>query len=184
MLDTQIKFINVPGLFNSDDWHWQTLWEEQKPTSFVRVKQEDWENPEREKWVNELKQTIDSIKEPIVLIAHSLGCLTVAHYAQKFPNESKILGALLVAPPDVEVLTDNKITSFSPLPKTKLSFKSMVVGSTNDHYCPIEKAEKMAAYWGSRFINIGKKGHINSDSDVGAWTQGKGLLRNLIFSKD
>ncbi len=183
MLDTAIKFINVPGLSNSDDWHWQTLWEEQKPTNFVRVKQEDWDNPEREKWVVELKKTIDSIKDPIVLVAHSLGCITVAHYAQQFQNNKNILGALL-APPDVETLSDNKLTSFAPLPKTKLSFKSLVVGSTNDHYCSIDKAEKMAKDWGSKFINIGTKGHINSDSDVGAWTQGKALLRNLIFSKD
>ena len=184
MLDTQIKFINVPGLNNSDDWHWQTLWEEQNPSNFVRVTQEDWNNPEKDKWVVGLKKTIENIKEPVVLVAHSLGCMTVAHYAQQFETNAHILGALLVAPPDVEEYNNAKLNSFAPIPKTKLAFKSVVVGSTNDNYCPIDKAQKMADYWGSKFINIGTKGHINSDSDLGTWTQGKSLLRDLIFQKD
>jgi predicted alpha/beta hydrolase family esterase len=184
MLDTQIKFINVPGLNNSDDWHWQTLWEEQSPSNFVRVSQEDWDNPEKDKWVRSLKNTIENIKEPIVLVAHSLGCMTVAHYAQEFKSNAHILGALLVAPPDVEEFTNAKLNSFAPVPTTKLAFRSVVVGSTNDNYCTIDKAQKMADYWGSKFINIGTKGHINSDSDLGAWTQGKSLLRALIFNKD
>lgn len=164
MLDTRIKFINVPGLNNSDDWHWQTLWEEQNPSNFVRVAQEEWNNPEKDKWVVSLKKTIENIKEPIVLVAHSLGCMTVAHYAQQFDNA--------------------KLNSFAPAPKTKLTFKSVVVSSTNNDYCPIDKAQKMADYWGSKFVNIGRKGHVNTDSDLGAWTQGKSFLRELIFKKD
>jgi len=34
--------------------------------------------------------------------------------------------------------------------------------------------------WGSDFINIGQKGHINSDSNLEFWEEGQLILEQLI----
>ena len=32
---------------------------------------------------------------------------------------------------------------------------------------------------GSRFVDVGNRGHINSDSKLGAWPEGQALLASL-----
>jgi hypothetical protein len=34
--------------------------------------------------------------------------------------------------------------------------------------------------WGSQLIDAGAIGHINTDSGVGAWSEGAGLLASLV----
>lgn len=134
-----MKFINVPGLRNSGPQHWQSEWEKTNPTKFIRVQQENWEAPNKELWVKALLELIETIHEPVVLTGHSVGCATIVHAAAQ--QGEKILGALLVAPSDVE--SENYptyITGFSPLPLRKLPFLSTVVASTNDHVVTLERA--------------------------------------------
>ena len=45
---------------------------------------------------------------------------------------------------------------------------------------PLERARELAQAWGSRLVNIGPAGHINGDSGLGDWPEGKRLLRHLI----
>ncbi len=69
--------------------------------------------------------------ERVVLVAHSLGCTAIAHWARKFGT--RIKGALLVAPSDCEAATYNFDTKgFAPIPLEKLSFRSLVVASVDD----------------------------------------------------
>ncbi|MCA9421865.1 MAG: alpha/beta hydrolase, partial [Nitrospira sp.] len=75
-----IPTLIVPGIGNSDQDHWQTLWESAN-SEFVRVQQRDWENPVCHEWVNVLEQVVAKIGASRVLVAHSLGCLCVAHWA-------------------------------------------------------------------------------------------------------
>jgi predicted alpha/beta hydrolase family esterase len=44
----------------------------------------------------------------------------------------------------------------------------------------LERAQKLAKNWGSDFINIGKKGHINSEMNLGLWEEGQAILKLLI----
>jgi predicted alpha/beta hydrolase family esterase len=60
-----------------------------------------------------------------------------------------------------------------------LPFRSTVVVSTNDAIGSAEHAERLARGWGSRIVNIGERGHINSDSNLGAWPDGFELLEQL-----
>jgi hypothetical protein len=72
------------------------------------------------------------------------------------------------------------VEGFNPIPRTKLPFESIVIASINDQYASIERSEEFANAWGSKFVNIGKKGHINSSSNLGVWEEGMGLLKNFI----
>ena len=167
----------VPGIGNSDHDHWQTLWEFANP-EFIRVQQRDWNRPVCDEWVNVLEQTVAETRENPVLVAHSLGCLCVAHWAAR--TSLKIKGALLVAPPDPKGASfPSEAIGFSPVPFHPFAFPSIVVASSNDPYGSLEFAGSCALAWGSRFINIGPAGHINSESGLGEWAEGFALYQEL-----
>jgi predicted alpha/beta hydrolase family esterase len=116
--------------------------------------------------VNVLEQAVAEIGERPVLVAHSLGCLCVAHWAAR--TSFNIKGALLVAPPNPEEATfPSEATGFSPVPLGSFGFSSIVVASSNDPYGSLGFARSCALGWGSRFVNIGPAGHINSESGLG-----------------
>lgn len=174
-----IRFLNVPGLAGSGPTHWQTIWEGQFPQYFSRVEQENWDWPVMEVWVDQLNEEIINSEVPVILVAHSLGCITVAHWANRFKS-SLVVGALLVAPADADLSTRlSFVERFAPIPINQLPFKSTVVASTNDIYASIERSRFWAEAWGSEFINVGRKGHINAVSGLGDWQAGKELLSKL-----
>ena len=86
----------LPGWQNSGPLHWQSRWE--AAHGFQRVEQHDWQRPLRGDWTARLEDVLLSLDEPAVLVAHSLGCLAVAWWAQlEQPGEERnVIGALLV----------------------------------------------------------------------------------------
>lgn len=173
------NFLTIPGLGSSSATHWQSLWEKQNPEKFQRVEQINWDLPVCEEWIRKLDDEIRKLTNPTYLIAHSLGCLTVIHWAKKYTSDI-VKGAFLVAPPDIE--NSNRLSfieGFSPIPVFKLPFKSIVIASTTDQYASIERAKELAHAWGSEFVNLGNKGHINASSNLRNWEEGQALLKNF-----
>lgn len=167
----------LPGIGNSGPAHWQSLWESANP-SFERVHQRDWDNPVCEEWLAALEKSVARIGDDAVLVAHSLACLLVAHWAAR--THCKVKGALLVAPPDPDGPDfPRAATGFSPLPGKPFTFPSIVVASSNDPHGSLEFAQSCASAWGSRFVGAGAVGHINSSSGLGAWREGFALFRQL-----
>lgn len=113
-----------------------------------------------------------------MLIAHSLGCATIAHWAGRYGH--RIKGALLVAPSDVETAhyASFPTTGFAPMPLARLPFPSKVVFSTNDEWCTVTRAQQFAAAWGSELVDVGAAGHINTASGHGEWPTALELLRD------
>lgn len=173
-----MRYLNIPGLNNSGNEHWQTRWEQIYPNRFSRVQQDDWDFPNKEQWIDRLDKSVKEIDTPTILVAHSLGCITAVHWATTHYSPF-IYGALLVAPADVENSAKEILKSFAPVPVEKLYLPTIVVASMNDPYCAMEQAAKWAAYWGSRFIAIGNKGHINSESQLQDWQEGQAVLWQL-----
>jgi predicted alpha/beta hydrolase family esterase len=168
----------IPGLWNSGPEHWQSYWE--RANKGVRVVQREWETPRREDWVQTLEAEVAAQTAPVVLAAHSLGCTLVGHWAASTSQRAKIKGALLVAPSDAEGPNYPVGPSgFTPMPLAKLPFPSIVVASTNDEYVSLARARFFAEKWGSRFVDIGARGHINSDSRMGMWPAGLDLIASL-----
>jgi predicted alpha/beta hydrolase family esterase len=172
----------LPGLFNSGEGHWQTLWEAMLPNA-TRVKQRNWESPNRMEWAATLDAAIAATDGPVVLAAHSLGCALTAWWAGAYgkrPHAEKVMGALLVAPPDVERADfPASVAGFAPMPRAVLPFSAIVVASSDDPWCALPKARSWAAAWGARFHDIGPRGHINSDSDLADWPQGRQWINEL-----
>jgi predicted alpha/beta hydrolase family esterase len=168
----------VPGLGNSGSQHWQTKWAEHY--RYPRVEQHDWEQPVCTDWVQALHEAIGQVNGEVILVAHSLGCSTVAHWAKQFP-QGAVVGALLVAPADVDRPDfPPEVTGFAPMPLQPLPFPSMVVASSNDEYVTLPRATDFAAAWDSLLVNVGELGHLNSDSNLGEWPEGHKLLMQLL----
>lgn len=178
LMDT--LFLILPGLGDSGEDHWQHYWLQKFPNA-VKLVQEDWEKPILKTWLKRLNQVVESLDSPIVFVAHSLAAPLVAHWSAKYVDR-KVIGAMLVAPADVDSSkhTPDVVRSFSPIPLQRLSFPSVVVASENDPFVSLERASFLAEQWGSHFINLGKKGHINSHSRLKEWKEGQEILENFI----
>ncbi|MFY7840130.1 MAG: RBBP9/YdeN family alpha/beta hydrolase [Lacibacter sp.] len=174
-----MKYLIVPGLYNSGPGHWQTNWERKYPNSFHRVEQTNWNEPIKQDWVNRLHTQITAAEnEPLILVAHSLGCITVVHWAMHY-CAAHVKAIMLVAPADVEKSTKKELRDFAPIPLQSLPVNSVVVASSNDPYAAMDRTKIWAAAWGSTHINAGAVGHINSDSALGNWEEGLRLLQSL-----
>lgn len=179
--DVRLRVFTVPGLYNSDFEHWQSYWEREFP-QIQRITQKDWNTPDCRDWVEEIDRSIRNVDlSHVVLVAHSLGCATVIHWAEIFHRS--ILGALLVAPSDVDAPGfPTGTTGFLPMPLEHLPFRSLVVASSNDPYVTIDRARLFANSWGSEYVEINDAGHINASSRLGMWDVGLALLEHLLIS--
>jgi uncharacterized protein len=167
----------LPGFGSSGMEHWQSFWERKHP-DFKRVEQRDWEHPVCEEWVEALEKAVEKAGSEVILVAHSLACLVVAHWASK-PHR-RIKAALLVAPPDTAHSSfPEAAKGFESTPLIPFDFPSILVASTNDEYASIEYAHTIATAWGSAFVNVSACGHINANSALGFWDEGFALLEKL-----
>ncbi len=169
----------LPGLGDSGPEHWQRRWSARLSTARV-VEQTDWHAPDRDEWVETVLEAVRMATRPVVLVAHSLGVSTVVHAAHELAD-TKVRGAFLAAPPDHEREGAPEATaSFAPTPRDPLPFPSMLVASSDDPYCALERAEDMAAAWGSDFHVQRNAGHINPVSGHGPWPEGLMMFARLM----
>jgi predicted alpha/beta hydrolase family esterase len=131
--------------------------------------------------VGRIIETAVQSTRPVVLVAHSLGVAAVAHMAQRIPK-GFLSGAFLVAPADVDnagdwpdtegLKLDGSASGFAPLPLGRLPFPSVLIASSTDPYCKIERAQALSEAWGSTLVEAGDAGHINGASGHGPWPEG------------
>ncbi len=183
MKTSEADILIVPGWSSSGPDHWQTRWERNLKTA-RRVEQEDWVRPDRDAWVARIVEAAAQSVRPVVLVAHSLGAIAVAHAGARLARlPAPPIGAFLVAPADVdnapawpvtagETFGARQETGFAPAPRAILPFPSVLVASANDPYCSLERARAFAAAWGSAVIESGDVGHINVASGHGPWPDG------------
>ena len=169
----------LPGWQNSDPDHWQSRW--QQRYGFERLEQDDWIWPRRGDWMARLEEAVADSEHPLRLVAHSLGCHLVAAWATHSRQSARVHAALLVAPPDLTRADlppqlHNWRTSLPGRATTPLPFRAMVVASSDDPYCRIERAGELAAAWGAELVVCGARGHLNSASGLGDWPEGIALL--------
>ncbi len=170
------RVLVVPGLHGSDSAHWQTRWEQLYP-AFERVEQDDWSTPDLARWSQRMVQVLEQSDKPVLIVAHSFGCLTTMHAANRVANlgQFNLAGALLVAPADPD-----KFAVADILRDAKLPCPSIVIGSTNDPWMASHRAAYWADKWGCGFLNAGALGHINAESQLGNWEQGLQQFKHLL----
>jgi predicted alpha/beta hydrolase family esterase len=175
---TAAPVLVLPGYADSGPEHWQSHWE-RADARLQRVVQDDWLMPRLADWLATLERHVAACSAPPVLLAHSLACALVAHWAARPGATAR--GALLVAPADVDspAHTPDEVRSFSPMPRVRLPFPSIVVASTDDPFVTMPRAAALARAWGSRLVTLERAGHINADAGFGPWPEGRALLAEV-----
>lgn len=172
----------LPGWGGSGPAHWQSRWEALHGDA--RVEQHDWQRPLRGDWMMRLEEALLALPPgapKALLIAHSLGCHLVAAWAGHSRLSERVAGAFLVAPPDLgrEPLPP-ALHSWRPPRLAPLPFPALLVASRDDTvYCPAPGAAGMAKAWGAALLDAGALGHINADSGLGDWPQGRAWLEGF-----
>jgi predicted alpha/beta hydrolase family esterase len=175
----------IPGLFDSGPDHWQTRWLFLRPHS-ARVELGRWHAPTPDLWVAHLDRAIGRQRGSSILVAHSLGCLAVAWWAREASAArlAKVEGAMLVAPPDVDRHDAHTLLRpFAPAPRNPLPFRSLLVASRDDRYADFGRLAGLARAWGSELVDVGCRGHLNAESDLGDWPEGLALLDRLVAGR-
>ena len=173
-----IATINLPGIGGSGERHWQTLWEKTTP-HMVRFRPTSWDNPDLEDWMSALDREVAKSPEAPVLIAHSLACLLVIHWAAR--KRHLVRGAFLVSVPDWALPGFPKeAMSFAHPPDAPLPFPALIVASRNDSYGSLDFMRERARCWRAGFVEAGALGHINKLSELGVWRQGADLLEAFV----
>jgi predicted alpha/beta hydrolase family esterase len=125
-----------------------------------------------------------SVDRPVILVGHSLGCHAIAWWATlngQASAPSPVVGALLVAPPEVDSrFVGVPLRNFAPSPVAPFRFPTTLVASQDDPFAHPRRSRRLAERWQSRFVDVGKKGHINAVSGLGFWDEGQAILDELI----
>jgi uncharacterized protein len=173
-----MRILSIPGWHGSGPQHWQSLWEA-KFSNFERVEQQDWDHPDVNQWVAQLQTKLEESSDDVVLVAHSLGCLTVGQLTRSgigLDTLRRTRAALLVSPA-LEI--PECLRAFLPASFERLPFPSTIVASRTDPYLPFVRAKQLAQDWCGRLVEIGDAGHINTESGYGEWPEGERLLAEL-----
>ena len=172
------KVLILPGWQNSGEGHWQTLWEAKFGDE--RVEQHDWMQPLRGDWIARLEEVLLQQPEPVLLAAHSLGCHLVSAWAAHSRETRRVRGALLVAPPDVQQADfPPQLHRWAQPVLQTVPFPAKVVASRNDPFAAFESTAQLAGAWGAELVDVGPRGHINAESGLGAWPEGRAWLTAL-----
>ena len=175
---TDSDVLILPGWQSSGPLHWQSRWEALH--GYQRVEQHDWLRPLRGDWIARLEEVLLARAVPVWLVGHSLGCLLVAAWAAHSRQTARVAGALLVAPGDPELPALRPLLrSWAPVQQTRLPFPALLLGSSNDPYCSLARAQRFAGDWGAGFVGLGACGHLNAESGLGDWPEGLASLHAL-----
>jgi uncharacterized protein len=174
----------VPGLRDHVPEHWQTLLAAGLPNAHV-VPPQGREDLRCARRLQAIAQTIATIAGEIILVAHSGGVVSLAHWART--ARRPIRGALLAAPPDFDTpmprgyptIAQLERGGWLPVPRGRLPFPSIAALSRNDPLCPFDRAAQLAQGWGSRIVDLGNVGHLNPASGFGPWPKAQDLIAEL-----
>jgi len=178
----------VPGLRDHVDTHWQTLLaadfvaRRRKVRTVPPMGRADLDCAAR---VAAIECAARAIEGPLIVVAHSGGCIMLAHWARQ--TQRRIHAALLVTPPDFEApmpagyptLGELQANGWLPVPRDTLPFPSITAASRNDPLGRYERAQALAHDWGSLLVDLGEVGHLNPASGYGPWPLGEALIAEL-----
>jgi predicted alpha/beta hydrolase family esterase len=178
----------VPGLRDHVPEHWQTHLHDKLAQSGHKVRSVpplEHDKLSCAARVAALNAVIDDVDGPIVLVAHSAGCMITVQWASQ--HQRPIQAALLAAPADLEspmpagypqpeAIAAN---GWLPIPRSKLPFASIVAASSNDPLGATDRISGMAEDWGSGLLELGAVGHLNPAAGFGEWPQAETLVRIL-----
>ena len=188
----EITVLIVPGLRDAVALHWQTLLEAKlraQGRPVVALTPPGREGLHCAARVAAIDDAVRAIDAPVVIVAHSAGCVMVAHWAQR--TRRRIRGALLAAPADFELpmpagyptIEQLRAGGWLPVPRTPLPFRSIVAASSNDPLGDHDRIAELAEAWGSERVDLGAVGHLNPASGYGEWPRAEAFIDELAAAR-
>ena len=183
MKSSETDILVIAGYEGSGPDHWQSRLVT-KLLSAHLVEQPDWLYGKLDVAVDTLVAAVAAGTKPVVFVAHSAGCILIAHAIHKMKEQGltdRLKGGFLVAPPSEESLgsVPGIDPEFKHVPRDPLPFPSLLIASSNDPYATLEQSADLALAWGSELVEAGEQGHINVASGHGPWPEG--LMRFAGF---
>jgi hypothetical protein len=182
MKSSETDILLVPGFTGSGVGHWQRRLAEKLATARI-VEQQDWDHPVLAQWVAALVKAVKGADRPVVLVAHSLGVLLVAHAVPALQQAgvlARVKGAFLVSVPAPEkIRQEAAIDPAFAGPVAKLPFPALLIASSSDPYASPAEQTLLAQSLGAELVAAGDQGHINVASGHGPWPEG--LMRFAGF---
>jgi len=170
-----MRMVIVPGIGGSDEEHWQTEW--QRAIAATRIGPASWDDPEFDDWSDALGRAIGH--EPAVLVAHSLGCLLAVRWAAA--NPGRVAGLFLVAAPDAGgAHFPRQAVSFGGADAVTPGVPALLIASDDDPYATPAASAALAEAWSAPLLSVGARGHLNSASRLGEWSEGRVLLTAFV----
>ncbi|MFD5177754.1 RBBP9/YdeN family alpha/beta hydrolase [Nocardia sp. NPDC058379] len=179
----------VPGLRDHVADHWQTLLAATLDQVAIvpPLERDGLSLPAR---VAALDAVLAEIDGPVVLVAHSAGVMITVHWAQQ--STRPVRGAVLATPPDFETplppgypaAADLAAHGWTPVPRRRLPFPSIVAASSTDPLATTRRVSGMAEAWGSSLVELGDVGHLNPAAGYGPWPRAQELLDDLLAMTD
>ena len=183
MKSSEVEILVVAGHEGSGEAHWQQRLIA-KLSAAKLVGQDDWLYGSLPKATQRLVEAVAQAAKPVVFVAHSAGCVLVAHAVPEMRAAGvleKVKGAYLVSAPAAGPLgaCSGIDPMFKEIPMTHLPFPCLLVASTNDPFATPEEQAALAKAWGAELVDAGAQGHINTASGHGPWPEG--LMRFAGF---
>jgi predicted alpha/beta hydrolase family esterase len=169
-------YLIVPGFGGSGPGHWQSHWERDLGPGATRIEPRSWDHPDLADWLLAISR---AVRPGAIIVAHSIGCLAAAAWLTRHAGAGVtdgVAAAFLVAPADEHAAAfPAEAASFSTV-RRRLPVPSVVIGSSDDPYCPAATLHGLAAAWQAPAIEVGPAGHLNTASGHGPWPGGRQLL--------
>jgi len=184
---TDPAMLIVPGLRDHAPRHWQTELARRWPGA-RQLEPMGRDNLSLEPRLQALEAAVAAASRPVLLVAHSGGCVLVAHWARHTGLGRRVMGALLATPPTFDAplpppypsLQALDAAGWLPVPHSGLPFPSIIAASRNDPLGKFLSVSALARDWGGVVEDLGAVGHLNPASGFGPWPAVDGLIRRLM----
>jgi len=127
----------------------------------------DTEHPRQDAWVPKLRELIGKPDEELILIGHSVGCITILRYLESLQANKKIKGAVLVAG-FTDDLGYEELKNYFETPIDFEAIKShcpkfVAIHSDNDPYVNLKHADIFKEKLNAEIIVKKGMGHFSGE---------------------
>lgn len=120
-------------------------------------------------WLPALKAAIGVPDEEMVLIGHSVGCITILRYLEQLPPDQRVKGLVLVAGYTHDLgFAELKSFFSTPINFELIQEKTehiVAIASDNDPYVPVDQGEIFRQKLGAHLIVKHHMGHFSGPKD-------------------
>ncbi|PIN73588.1 hypothetical protein COV20_05180 [Candidatus Woesearchaeota archaeon CG10_big_fil_rev_8_21_14_0_10_45_16] len=127
------------------------------------------EAPKQDLWVPKLRQVVGQSDEPLILIGHSIGCITILRYLETLPEDQNITGVILVAGFSDNLGFEELKNYFqTPLDWEKIRSRCsrfIAIHSDNDPFVPLTHAEIFKKNLSAETVILHDRKHFSGPVD-------------------